>query len=421
MNGQGPQDTDSGSTVDSSSAAVQTSSRPPVGAAPARRSGTLPWYGFGTGDRYIAAHVIGGTGLALTVLMALFSVGALFDDLGDVGKGSYGIGDAFSQMALELPGLAYALFPLASLIGSLLGLGALSSNSELLVLRASGMSLARQTGTVLKVALVLGVAALAVGDWLAPPAERAGALLRARALQGDSDKGVLLGGGVGVWLRDGRAYVNVRYRKSATLFGDLQIYEFDEQRRLRVATVAQEAEYTSGEWRLREVTQSRIEPDPDAGAGAGVVEQRAGAPTVVSATRLEQARWNSGLQPDLLDPAAARPERLSTAGLRRFVAYLKRNGLDAKQAELAFWSKLTSPLATVAMVFLALPLALGGLRRTGVGQKILVGAAVGVTFHVVNQIAGQSGVVYGLSPLLCALAPTLVFLLLGFLLLRRVA
>ncbi|MGI9331800.1 MAG: LptF/LptG family permease, partial [Gammaproteobacteria bacterium] len=271
------------------------------------RARTSAWYGFGIADRYIATHLIGGTGLVLAVLLALFSIGALFDDLGDVGRGAYAVSDAFGQMLFELPGLCYSLFPLASLIGSLLGLGALASNSELLVLRTSGMSLARQAATVLKVALVLGVVALAIGDWLAPPAERAGAVLRARALQGNSDAGVLLGGGLGLWLRDGRAFVNVRYAKSDTLFGDLQIYEFDAQRRLRVATRAGQAEYVDGAWLLRDVMQSRIDPDPDAGSagrGEATVERRPGAPSVVSAVRMDEAEWDSGLDPDLLDPAA---------------------------------------------------------------------------------------------------------------------
>ena len=84
------------------------------------------------------------------------------------------------------------------------------------------------------------------------------------------------------------------------------------------------------------------------------------------------------------------------------------------------WTKVVYPLATGVMIVLAVPLVLGRLGGVGIGQRILAGCLIAVTFHVVNEVSGKMGIVYGLSPALSAFAPTLLFLAVGVWLLRRV-
>ena len=74
-------------------------------------------------------------------LCSLISLFAFFDfiqEIGDLGKGSYGIIQAISFVILSIPGHIYEVVPLAVLIGSMYTIGQLSYNSELNVLRASG-------------------------------------------------------------------------------------------------------------------------------------------------------------------------------------------------------------------------------------------------------------------------------------------
>jgi lipopolysaccharide export system permease protein len=72
------------------------------------------------------------------------------------------------------------------------------------------------------------------------------------------------------------------------------------------------------------------------------------------------------------------------------------------------------------MVFLAVPLVFASARMSTVGGRIVVGSLVGITFHIVNQAAGHLGVVFDLSPAISVLGPTLIVVLAGVLLLRRV-
>ena len=124
-------------------------------------------------DRYLAGAVIGGTLLAMAVLLPLLGFFLLADELDQVGVASYGFLDALVVMGLSLPRYAYQIFPIATLIGALVGLGALASRSELVAMRAAGVSVGRIVwsglmGGVLLAILAVVVAALAA--WMLKPA-----------------------------------------------------------------------------------------------------------------------------------------------------------------------------------------------------------------------------------------------------------
>lgn len=350
-------------------------------------------------DRYIANHVIWGTLLALFVLAAVFSFIAFVDDLDAVGRGDYSLSKAVEYMLLTLPRRMFFLFPLAALVGTLIGLGVLASNLELSVLRASGMSSMRIAVATMKAGLLLAVLAMLVGELLAPFAERVAQQRRSVAI---SDQ-IALNTNYGFWVRDGSSFINIRTVLPGNRMGNVYIYEFDAENRLRVATHAKQADFRDGEWYLHGIEQSEILKDR------------------VIRRSVNEAVWRSLFQPDLVNVVAVKPESLSIFGLARYVTYLRDNDLSTARYELAFWNKIAYPMATLVMIFLALPLVLGRLRSVGVGQRIVVGALVGIAFHVINQVSGDLGLVYGLTPLISAFLPTLVFLGIGVVMMRRLA
>ena len=105
-------------------------------------------------DRYIARIVVNTTLMVLLVLGALLAFVDFVGEIGEVGKGQYDLFDAIYYVILALPKRIYELFPTAVLLGSLLGLGALASNSELTVMRASGVSIRRFVRSVLQACLL---------------------------------------------------------------------------------------------------------------------------------------------------------------------------------------------------------------------------------------------------------------------------
>lgn len=348
-------------------------------------------------DRYLSTHVIWGVLLTLCVFLALFTFVSLVDELGDVGKGDYTVISVFEYMLLTLPQRAFLLFPFAALVGTLVGLGALSSSSELTVMRASGLSAARISVSVLTAGLALAIISMLVGEFIAPLSERVAHERRSVAISSRID----VNANYGFWVRDGSSFVNIRRALPGNQVEGVYIYEFDADNQLRVATYARKARYEDGGWILEDIRQSEI------------LEYR------VLSREVEQAAWDAMFKPNLVNVVAVKPESLSAIGLHRYINYLRENELSTARFELAFWTKIVYPFATVVMIFFALPMVLGILRSAGVGQRILVGSIVGMAFHVINQISGDIGLVYGLSPSVSAVLPTLMFLAIGMLMMRK--
>lgn len=349
-------------------------------------------------DRYIAKTVLLSTLLALLVLAALDSFFALVGELGDIGRGDYGILQALLYIVLTLPGRLHVLFPMAALLGCLMGLGGLASSNELVVLRASGMSITRLIRAVAQAGLVLLALAALLGEYLAPASEQLAQSQRALAMT----QQVVMKSAYGFWARDGKRFVNIQHILPQAHLEGISIYEFDAQSRLVSSTFARSAHYEGGQWVLEDIQQSLI-------GAAGV-----------STRHVARSEWPSLLTPELLSVVTVRPEDLSARDLYKYIDYLRGNQLDTQRFEQAYWARLIEPLAGMVMLILAVPFAFGPLRRVGAGQRLLVGVMVGLAFFLINQTAGQMGQVYGFNPLLSAALPTLLFFGIGLVMLRRV-
>ncbi len=265
------------------------------------------------------------------------------------------------------------------------------------MLRAAGVTLARIIGAVMKSGLLLAVLAVLLGEWVAPPAEKAAQIMRSGALNNT----ITVTSQAGFWARDGENFVQVNDIFSDSALGGVTIYAM-EGYQLREVISAKVANYVDNQWLLGGVQRSRL-------SESGVVTE----------TR-QELPWRSLLNPDLIGVVAVKPEFLSAWGLWQYVAFLDENGLDAGRYKQAFWKKIVSPLATAVMVFLAIPFVFGPLRSVTAGQRVVVGTFVGIGFYLVNEVFGFVGLVYGLNPLMSALLPTLLFFGLGLYLTRRI-
>ncbi len=351
-------------------------------------------------DRHIGRAVAGGTAIVMLVLLALESFFAFAQELGDVGQGSYTVGAAAKFVLLAIPGSLYQLFPMAALLGTILGLGALAAQSELIVVRAAGVSLLRIAGSVMRVGVLMMMLATFIGELAAPPAEQLAQ--RSRAIAKTDRISLKTGTSNGYWARDGRSYINIREVLPGGRLGGIYIYDLDARHRLRMATYAERAAYEDGRWQLENLAQSLIGEDK------------------VTTRYTRRAPWETLLSPALIDVVVVRPESLSAYGLHEYVDYLEENGLTASRYELAFWFKVFQPIATGVMVLLAIPFVFGLLRSGSLGHRIVVGTLAGFGFHLFSRVFGHVSVVFDLSPFLGASLPTLVAAVLAVVLMRRV-
>ena len=336
-------------------------------------------------DRYILRSVLLGTLVALLVLMPLVGFMVLKDELDDVGTGRFGLLDAFLIVSLLLPRYAFQLFPIAALIGSLLGLGRLAANMELVAMRAAGVSIRRVLWSVLRAGALLAVIAMLLGEVIAPASEEQAQQVRAATLS----ERIALKSRYGFWVRDGNAFINIREIMPGGRLQHLYIYEFDQDKQLKLSTYARLAIHNGNSWLLQDISQSEL--------GQAGVQTRF----------LKTATWSSLLDPSLLSLLIVDPNILPTWGLYQDIRFMEHNGLSSTASEVAFWGKAIAPLVILAMVFLAVPLLFNVHRGMGLGPRIFGGVLIGIIFYILNRTVAQLPLVYDLSPFLVSLVPVL--------------
>jgi len=349
-------------------------------------------------DRYIGRAVVVGTVMVMFVLLSLIGFVELERQLGEVGRGSYTIGTAFLYVSLVLPRFAYEVFPVTALLGSLLGLGAMANHSELVAMRAAGISVGRIVWAAMKAGLLLMLVAVLVGELLAPAAEQLAQRMRGEAISGQ----ITLKSKSGFWTRDGNAFINIRSILPGAELGDIYIYEYDGKQRLKLASHAERARYRGDHWVLENIRQNEFLPDE------------------VRIRTLDRVVWKSFLDPALVDMVMMEPNLLPVWGLYRYIAFLHENGQQASEYEVAFWGKIVTPLVVLVMLVLAIPFVFGSLRTAGIGQRVFAGALVGVGFLVINKAFAHMAVVYQLNPLFAAAFPGIVCLGIALWALRRI-
>jgi lipopolysaccharide export system permease protein len=336
--------------------------------------------------RYIFTSVVGATLIVALAIIATSIVLSLVDELAEVGKGSYGLLLALQFVVLQLPRGVYELFPIIVLLGSVLGLGALASGSELVAMRAAGVSLMRLAASMLRTGLLFALLCVFISEWLAPRAEALEH--RLRALHNIEGEWTTLEGGL--WLRDGDSFIRVGKVVSTQLLEDISLYRFGPQRELQIAVEAANARYAEGRWELIEVRYTEF-----------------GAERLRS-YQLPRMDWNTSLNPALLQVSVMPPERQTMRTLYEYTRYMEQYRLDTSQYQMALWNKAAVPIMVLVMALLAIPFVVGPLRSTGAGQRMFVGMVVGVLFFLLNKLTLSTGLVYGLSPLLSAWLPTAV-------------
>lgn len=349
-------------------------------------------------DRYIGTTVTLHVLIVLLVLLTLYVFSAFVAEMGEVGKGEYTAEKAAVYTVLLTPRQAYQLFPMAALLGTMLGLGALANSSELTVMRAAGVSVRRVTWSVLKVGLLLVVSVTVLGELIAPPLEKFAQVEKAKLVSSQ----VSVNAKDGLWARDGNSFINMKRLFSDGRAAEVRIYRFGDGSRLRETLFAERGIYRDDAWTLTGVTLNRIDANG------------------VSTRQLERLVWESSLTPAVIDVVAVPPENLAVYDLWDYIRYMRENGLEDRRYDLAMWLRIMTPFATAGMILLAVPFVFGSTRSVGVGQRVMLGALIGIGFYLFNAIFGRVGVVYSIPPEFAASLPTVIVYLAWALLMRRV-
>jgi lipopolysaccharide export system permease protein len=344
----------------------------------------------------LARYLIGTVLLYSTMVIGVFlTLGGLFVFIGqqdDIGVGDYGAADALLFSILNLPQQAYEVMPISVLLGSLLGLGALARGSELVVVRASGVSVKRVAAWVAAGGLILMLAALALGEYIAPPLQKFARQQKAFSKFAD----VSFASSGSAWVKDGNMMISVEEQTGANLFGGLFVFRFEDPQKL--ASVTQAARATVAEdgrqWQLEGYRETRFNDER------------------IEATRTPRGLLTTRADPSFLGLAVSEPRQLPSLDLLRLVDHLRANGLETRAYEFAFWSRIARVCAIVLAAMLAVPFAFGPLRTSGAGARLVIGVLIGIVFFLMQRMLESGAIVFDVKPIVLAWIPTAALALL---------
>jgi lipopolysaccharide export system permease protein len=349
-------------------------------------------------DRYIAINVLFAIGL-VTLMLAGLQIFILFvNQLEDLGKVDYGILQATFFVLLQMPYQVYLFFPMASLLGCLIGLSVMANHSELIVMRAAGMSIGQITWAVLKASIVVIILITTMGETVVPLMSHYSIDYKTAALSG----GQALRTAQGVWLRYGNDFISIGLILPGNVLQNVSQFRFDEHHNLQLAREIREAKYVDNSWIAYDVKQTEFQIDH------------------TKAMTIASLPWDVLVKPQILNISTSNPDEMTLHELNRYLREQKRNQQNAHNYKFAFLQRIIQPITTMVMMILAIPFVFGPLRSSTMGAKLLVGATVGFGFHIINRFFGPVSAVFQWPPELAALGPTVLFALLGLYLMRRV-
>lgn len=350
-------------------------------------------------DRYIARAVTSGCLMACFVMLSIFAFVDFVSQLNSVGIGDYGALQAAVFVLLRLPQRLYELSPSILLLGGILSLGAMAANSELIVMRASGVSTMRITRSVLQTGFIIAILVALLGEYVVPSATRTAKTYRAQAMENK----LIVGGTNDIWARDGNRYVNVKQILPDQQLQNIYVYELDDNRQMSAMIYAEHAQYQNEEWVLDGIKRSDIS---DAG---------------ITTSFEKQLRLKRLILLELFSVLELESKDMSAVELLTYSRYLRENKLDDGEYKLAFWIKVFTPLTCLAMLMIAMPIVFSTTPRSGgVGQRLILALLIGIIYFVINRSINHLGLALNVAPILSASIPLILVMVVSTYFMRRV-
>ncbi len=345
-------------------------------------------------SKYIAFYVVRGILLVALIMVSLFAIILLIDELDLVGSGNYSLLIALRYVFFNLPKLVLDFSAFICLVGSVIALGSLASHHELIGFETLGFSPKHIIVAVLMAALFLMILVLVNAQYLIPVSLHKATVEKTLALEG---RGGFISS-AGYWAQSNNRFIHVREIENGRVPINFEIYEFDDSFQLQRYLFSKKAQLINKDlWLLKNVKIKEI------------LDER------LVTSNAENLLWDSFLSTSQLGIIVSKPEALSITNLYRYVNGLKSRGEQAYRFELLFWQRIMVPLSAIIMILLGLPFVFGSQRSNSTGKRITYGVLAGITFYVFTQVVTHLGSSNQWSPLFIASIPNIfaIFVLAG--------
>jgi LPS export ABC transporter permease LptG/LPS export ABC transporter permease LptF len=342
-------------------------------------------------DRYVAREYLLFFFLVLAALVVVYVLGILVDVLEEAFQHNVKGKLVFSYLGASLPQIFYHMLPLATLMGTLVTFAIFSKTSELVAMKASGVSLYRVSLPVILIGGVVSLACFELQERVLPYSNRRAAELldeiKRRPVETHNllDRRWMIG-------HDQRIYHFSYYDPARLLFSGLAVYTYDPARfSLRSRTYAQQANWDpqSRSWIFRDgwirdfSTQGMIE-------------------------RFEKLSVTSLEPPEYFTKEERHSDQMTFNELWTHIEDLRQGGFDVLQFEVALHSKISFPLAALITVLIGVPFSFTPGKK-GALYGIGIAIAIGLIYYVTTRLFASMGESALLPPWLAAWAPNILF------------
>ena len=364
-----------------------------------RRLGSVTAHGrslffapMGTLDRYVALTYIRMLGISALALCSVFYIAAFTELTEKVLKGAGTWTMLWTYLAYATPQYFYYIIPLSVLLATLITIAMLTKNSELVVMKACGISLYRVALPMVGAGILAGATIFVLEQTVLGPANR----------EAEAIKYVLKGGRLesfGVlnrrWVMgdDGDIYHYSYFDPRTRRFSGLWTYEFNaDMTRLTRRTFAQQAAFVKdATWQVEHGWTREFTGSGEAGEFL---------PFETTLKTFEPASLFTTESPD--------PDFMSYTQLRAYTERLRASGLDVVKQQVALWRKISFPFVTLIMTLLAVPFAVT-IGRSGAMAGIGVAIGIAIIYWTTISVFAAMGAGGVMTPVLAAWAPNLLF------------
>lgn len=333
----------------------------------------------------------------LAVLLMLVLILQMLDLLGQSGKilAYEGNGEAelWHYVSLRLPQLVARFVPYSVLLATIITLATLNQNSEVISMKAAGMSAHQVLAPLFLTALAISILSFGFNERVVT---RASATLSAWQSAGygpiPTDSGVR----TNVYLSDGPDILTANIltgRDEDVVMQGVTFYRRDARGMISEQIRSARATYAAPGWLLEEPTRFEV--------------------LTAATTQLEPLVVAEGLSPLQVALSGVNAETQDVIELRRSIELMKSAGRRTDELEAKWWHKFSGPLSAVLMPLLGAVAAFGLARSGQLFIRAVIGMALGFAYFVVDNAALAMGNFGGYPPFLAAWAPFMLFALIG--------
>lgn len=348
-------------------------------------------------DGYIARQYGRILGMTIIGLLGLFYISSFIDKSDKLFKGQITVMTLLEFLFWSTPEFLTYIIAIGVLLAGLVTIGLLTKNSELIVMRACGISLYRTAMPMIGFALAAGAVLLGLQENLLATANRRADQLNHLIRTGSPQTFGVLNR---KWIagRNGEIYHYQYYDPRRLQLHSLSVFEFDRaDHRLTRRRFAQKATYTADvrpdaepQWLLDQGWVREFTPDNQV-RFTSVTGQVA---------RFEAAEY--------FVTEAREPDLMNFTQLRVYIDELRASGYNVLEHEVGLHRKIAFPFVTLVMTLIAVPFAVTTGRR-GAMYGIGVGIVLALIYWVMISVFAALGASGVLNPMLAAWAPNLIF------------